>query len=468
MKKILKKIVKYTKVWVILLIIFNISLLITSLFPSDMIEENVKSSSDILLQEGNIYQIFEYSTIVNNNYTDAVIINEAYSIDNTNPIYSYMSMRKNYAKEETTIELEDIEGELASIYTDEDGNIIVKQGSFYSPVEELNEFVNGKINVSITYARYWHGYMVLYRILLLFFNIMGIRILLLILFMLMFIYLMYLLKKQFNIGIMLIFGYALIMQGYFFVSYSLESSPVFIVMMLACIILLKRIHKIKNLYMYFLIVGCITNFVDFFTVPLITLAIPLCIYILYKQKYDKDYKKTIKIILKSSIIWFIGYILTWISKWILFDILYQKDFIQSAIYQAMYRMERYNQSSALNLPNVIGEFITNNIQNILLFVIGMMIIRLCMLRKIRICVKQWKVQVKENLPFLVIAVMPFVWYIVLANHTVLHKIFVYRHMLIFLCSILICVMNLFVIKKKEKGEFNDSRSHNKQGSKKIE
>ena len=98
MKNILKKVIKYTRVWIILFIIFNLSLCITSLFPSEIIEENVKSSSDILLKEGNVYKISEFSSITNNNYTDAIIINEAYSIDNTDPIYSYMAMRKNYKK----------------------------------------------------------------------------------------------------------------------------------------------------------------------------------------------------------------------------------------------------------------------------------------------------------------------------------------------------------------------------------
>ena len=59
MKNILKKVIKYTRVWIILFIIFNLSLCITSLFPSEIIEENVKSSSDILLKEGNVYTVRE-------------------------------------------------------------------------------------------------------------------------------------------------------------------------------------------------------------------------------------------------------------------------------------------------------------------------------------------------------------------------------------------------------------------------
>ena len=349
MKKIFKKIIKYTKLWIILLIIFNLSLCITSLFPSKFIEKNVKSSADILLKEGNAYKISEFSSITNNNYTDSIIINEAYSIDNTDPIYSYMSMRKNYKKGETKQVLTDRLGELASVNEEENGETDINTVDDYNPVGELHDFMNGKIDTSITYGRYWHGYMPIYRVLLIFFDIMGIRTFLLILFIAMFIYLMYLLKKKIGILTAIIFGYALLMQGYFFVSYSLESSPVFVVMMLSCIILLKRIDKIKNLYGYFFAIGCITNFVDFLTVPLITLAMPLCIYLLAKQKNKKECKDYITITLKSIVIWFIGYMLTWISKWVIYDILYDEGLLESAIIQVIYRTERYNPNSRLEL-----------------------------------------------------------------------------------------------------------------------
>lgn len=452
MKKIFKKIIKYTKLWIILLIIFNLSLCITSLFPSKFIEKNVKSSADILLKEGNAYKISEFSSITNNNYTDAIIINEAYSIDNTDPIYSYMSMRKNYKKGETKQVLTDRLGELASVNEEENGETDINTVDDYNPVGELHDFMNGKIDTSITYGRYWHGYMPIYRVLLIFFDIMGIRTFLLILFIAMFIYLMYLLKKKIGILTAIIFGYALLMQGYFFVSYSLESSPVFVVMMLSCIILLKRIDKIKNLYGYFFAIGCITNFVDFLTVPLITLAMPLCIYLLAKQKNKKECKDYITITLKSIVIWFIGYMLTWISKWVIYDILYDEGLLESAIIQVIYRTERYNPNSRLELMEELAFFILNNIQYIFILTTTMIIVRLITIFKIKVKLKKMSEYIKENLSFFIISIMPLIWYVLLANHTILHPRFVYRHMLIFLCGILICIKNLFIIQKREKEE----------------
>ena len=437
----MKKIAKYGIVFLILILIFNFLLFISSLFPSKIIIKNVKESSEILSKEGNDYKFFENLYIVNNNYTDALMINEAYSIDNTNPIYSYMTARKNYNKDITKKSMKDISEELISLKFDE-----------YDPVGELEELLNGNIDTSVNYARYWHGYLPVLRTLLIFFNISEIRKILLLIFIILFIWLIKLIKEKIGIFISIIFAIALIIEGYFFVSYSLESAPVFLVMMISSIILLNRIEKFKNLYLYIFIVSCITNFVDYLTVPLITLAIPLLLYILYKQKNDKqlNYKYYLLIILKATLIWIAGYAITWLSKWVIYDIIYKEGLIKSAIKQVLYRTKGYNRNSGITIQNMLILLLSNNLKYAIgLFNIGIILLFVKM-NKYRISVKKVLEYIKENIPIFIIALMPLVWYRTLANHTLIHYKFVYRHMLIFLISILICLKNVFIIQKKEK------------------
>ena len=437
----MKKIAKYGIVFLILILIFNFLLFISSLFPSKIIIKNVKESSEILSKEGNDYKFFENLYIVNNNYTDALMINEAYSIDNTNPIYSYMTARKNYNKDITKKSMKDISEELISLKFDE-----------YDPVGELEELLNGNIDTSVNYARYWHGYLPVLRTLLIFFNISEIRKILLLIFIILFIWLIKLIKEKIGIYISIIFAIALIIEGYFFVSYSLESAPVFLVMMISSIILLNRIEKFKNLYLYIFIVSCITNFVDYLTVPLITLAIPLLLYILYKQKNDKqlNYKYYLLIILKATLIWIAGYAITWLSKWVIYDIIYKEGLIKSAIKQVLYRTKGYNRNSGITIQNMLILLLSNNLKYAIgLFNIGIILLFVKM-NKYRISVKKVLEYIKENIPIFIIALMPLVWYRTLANHTLIHYKFVYRHMLIFLISILICLKNVFIIQKKEK------------------
>lgn len=438
-KSKLKKVVKYIIAFVILFLVFNSLLLLGSLFPSSLIEKNVRESSETLLSEGNYYKISKFFGTENDNYTDAIMINEAYSIDNTNPFYSYMSARKNYKKDQTMQELPDTKGELISLNSEEDD---------YEPVLELSDFLDGDINTSITYARYWHGYLPFLRVLLIFFNILEIRHIIFVIFILIFVYFMFLLRKQFGNIIALIFGLSLVFEGYFFVSYSLECAPIFLVMMISSIVLLKRIDKIQNFYFYIFIVACITNFVDYLTVPLITLAIPLYIFILYKQqkKPEMDKKEYFKILIKSVIVWGIGYAITWLTKWIVYDVIYNQGLLKSAINQVAYRTQKSNVRTDKNVWQILIGFMINTLFNFLEIIIILYILSLIGFNKYKIKINSISnVFKRTGLPILIIAIMPFVWYIVLANHTVLHGIFVYRHMLIFLIGVLLFIKNIFCV-----------------------
>lgn len=133
MKKI---IINYFIAFAIILISFNALLFITSLFPSSIIEENVKQSANIFFEEGNMLYLSPKRR--NNNYTDVIMVNTAYSIDNTRPFYSYMVARKNYKKGLTQNELADTQKELISF---DEGSVISEE---YDPVNEFKQFMDRK------------------------------------------------------------------------------------------------------------------------------------------------------------------------------------------------------------------------------------------------------------------------------------------------------------------------------------
>lgn len=435
----MKKIIKYVLVFLSLLLIFFSLLLVSSLFSSSMIEHNVIKSSITLSKEGNIYKFFPWSRVVNNNYTDVLMINEAYSIDNKNPLYSCMAVRKNYKESVTKYSCSDITGDSISL------------NSFrYDPVGELSEFLNGNIDTSITYARYWHGYLPILRVLLIFFDISEIRMILLIIFVILFVWLLKLIKDKIGLIEAIIFALSLMLYSYFLVSYSLEGAPIFLVMMISSIILLKRIDKIKNLYLFVFIVSCITNFVDYLTVPLITLAIPLILYITYKQKKNSNLpcKALIQIVIKSSLIWFIGYASTWFSKWLIYDILYGEEIIKSAITQVIYRTGATVTYKTESIFSVIGKFMLDVLiycDSIIILVIFFLLLNI---KKYKITVRTKKDYFNKTAPILLIALIPIVWYLVLANHTVVHSRFTYRHMLIFFICIMLTCKNICTIERK--------------------
>ena len=322
----------------------------------------------------------------------------------------------------------------------------------YDPVGELNDFLDNKIDTSIEYARYWHGYLPFLRVLLIFFNISEIRIFLFILFLVLFFTLIVLLKKKLGNIISIIFAFSLLCYEYFFVSYSLESAPIFITMMISSIVLLLFIDKIRDIYLTFFIIACISNFVDFLTVPLITLSIPLFIYILYKQKNENlQLKESMKIVIFSCISWGCGYALTWVSKWILYDVLFNKNLIVSAISQVLYRSSSSNDLITYSIFDVLKLWVFNSFIYAMIFIWVIIVTLFLITKKYKAHFNtNYLSYFKEIAPIFFTAILPILWYIVLTNHTVLHTHFVYRHMIIFLTGLLICFKKLFVLYKKSK------------------
>ena len=61
--------------------------------------------------------------------------------------------------------------------------------------------------------------------------------------------------------------------------------------MISSIIVALIGDKIKNIYLPMFIIGMIVSFVDFLTVPIISLGLPLTVYFLIMQKNKKIYCK---------------------------------------------------------------------------------------------------------------------------------------------------------------------------------
>jgi len=436
MKKILNKILYYLLIFFLMISIFNVLLYLVCSFNSKLLYHNVLSSYEVLREQGLIYQLNERLNLTVNNYTDSLIVNSMYSIDSKVPFESYMKMRKNYKNGLTKLELDDITGESKSVRYYE--NIGETMEDAYDTIGELEDFLNGKIHTSINYARYWHGNTLLYRPLLIFLNITQIRYLLFSIFLILLFYFIYLLNKNFGKNIFYVFLASLICNGYLSAAFSLESAPIFLTMIISSIFLLKRINRIRDFNIYIFIVACIANFMDYLTVPLITLCVPVSIYILKLLKDKKNWKYCINFIIINSIIWFLGYSMTWLFKWVLYDVFisHEINVLKLGFRQVLFRTQREN-------PNVLGYnyFITifNLVRRSSLY-FGITILVMICLNKFNVHSSGFN---KKVIPFLLLSLFPILWYIALANHTLIHHHFIYRHCMIYRLGLLLAINEMF-------------------------
>lgn len=411
------KIFKYIFIYTILIISFIGLLTLSSSFSSNKIYHNVKESSKILLKEDNrklIYIPYKNEIMQFDNYSDALMINTIYSIDSKTPLYSSFVARKNYIPNKTIKIYEEMKGELKSS----------SKYEVHNEVGELNDLVNGEIWESFEYARYWHGYLVILRPLLILFNLKTIRILLTILLIVLALILLYLIRKKINTITAIIFFIGLIFSEYFYLCFSLHGVFNFLIMMISSIILLIKFKKIKDFGILFFIIGILTNFFDLLTVPIITLGVPLIIYSILFQKENDNNKELLLNIIKLSIIWGIGYAITWLTKWILTDFIFNKNLIKTSLEQVTYR---------ISLKEI--NFFTPLLINIGYMFSGFSTMLFTIVFYIKFQKKSNNSSLKKDsfmntLPYIIIGCFPIIWYIVLKNHSYEHSFFTYRNLIL--------------------------------------
>lgn len=450
MKKVLRTILLFILTFIILLCIYFVLLTLSSLIPSSSLEEHVRESSETLYEEGEkVTYDLKYKEENIFTFTEALMINTAYSVDSNHPIESFMLARKNY-----------IPGQTRVVYPDGQYNlgankkyINPENGDLYQTKELYGLMHGDNIDDSYEYARYWHGYLVLLRPLLALFNYEGIRIVLLILTILTAGTLVVLLSKKINLLSGIIFAIGLLSVNIFIVSRSINEILVFLVAFISSIFLLLRKDKIKHIGLFFFVVGSVTNFIDLLTAPLVTLGLTAITYFLLLQKDEEkvSVKKYILELIKIGAMWCIGYGLTWVSKWVITELVYGRPIVSQAIQQAMFRSKLpiYNGHELFGAMDVIERNLEFLSRPTMLVIAAIAIIYMMVM-----AIKNYKKDVdfgenfKKCIPYILIFFFPIVWYLALKQHSFTHVNFTYR----LLCISVICVLIIASIILKEKKE----------------
>lgn len=196
------------------------------------------------------------------------------------------------------------------------------------------------------YPRYWHGYLIFLRPLLIIMNLGSIRsIYAVVLFLLIGLTTYHLIKRSdIYVGIAFLISLAVGNAATFF--FSMQFSNLWIVTLLAMLLMLckpKYIEKFQNMLIFFFMVGSLTNFFDLLTVPLISWGIPMITYYYINNKYPtsekEDGEKPYERLIFTGVFWTIGYGLTWFTKWLLATIILRKNVIHDALTQILFRTE---------------------------------------------------------------------------------------------------------------------------------
>lgn len=296
-----------------------------------------------------------------------------------------------------------------------------------NPMESFYEVIaleNKEYRVE-TYGRYWHGYQILWRPLLCFFNygeIRQINMAVQLAMVFAFLYLLFLSgEKALAIPF---FGMYLFLTPLALFS-SMQFSPCFYLMLLTSMALVglrAYLNDTRRSYL-FLIVGILTAFFDLLTYPFVTLGIPLITYLAVDKECRENWKKSIKDIVFYSVSWGIGYVGMWGAKWVAASVLTDENVIMDAVNQVKFRSGHYEQGRSF-LTTLKLNFDACNMKSIWVVLIALTVFLLaCVILNFR---RNGIKLLPVTAVILVVSLYPFLWYYLTMHHSSDNSYFTWR------------------------------------------
>ncbi len=277
------------------------------------------------------------------------------------------------------------------------------------------------------YTRYWHGYQVFLRPLLVVYQLHQIRYLNMFVFFGVFCLMLFALKKRTGMLSAIAFFLTMVCAYIVVIPMSMQYMPVFMVTMLAMLLILLRYPfcKRENLPLLFMIIGMTINFLDLLTTPIVTLCMPLLMCLYLEEKNGLKGLEAVKIALGCSVAWSMGYSLCWLAKWVLSSIVLKKNIFGEVTGKVQtWAIERDHSESR------VGSVIRNFNDYFTFHGIRTMMFPLLFLALLMVCILLFRYKEKSRWAcsgvMLAISLYPYIWYAVLMEHSWLHHWFTFR------------------------------------------
>lgn len=374
--------------------------------PTNSITNHVDKSAIVFSLEGEGPKIWYFYNTARDNYTDAIMLLLA-SNDAEGNIIDRALKSQWYQT------------------VDEEGNLSHPGPSL---IELSKNNPSSVIEIS-EYSRYWHGYLIWLKPLLCVFDYRTIRwINLIVQLIIDAIIIAKLFRMKYRI---MTLGYALTMLllSPITCGFSLQYSSCWYLFSLGTLMMIWMKKCEVNFDKYMLVytfIGILTSFFDFLTYPITTLFVPLIFYFLFETK-ETRFKSQIKQAAEIGISWGAGYLFMWAGKWIVASLLTDKNVIKEAISSLLFRTGGGNGNIIMACTRNVAAFLINPITIIAIVVLAILIV------KNKSTIRNNFINNKVLL-FLIIAIMPFAWYMVAKNHSYQHFWFTFRNMIITLLA----------------------------------
>ncbi len=389
--------------YLLLLLTFTLLMLGACCLPSSLITDNVIASARQLQHQGQGAHLIDGRLGRLDNYTDALMLNLAISSDAMHPLRSAM----------------------LNPYYDNDDEEVAK--SVHTEHVALGQTNGLEMRY---YGRYWQGYLVTLKPMLIIFSLHGIRIVNCLLMLLLSLATLWAIWQRIGKVEALLFLLSLLLVYFPVVPFSMQYSTCFYLMflsMLAVMLYPDLTARSRSLVLTFFVIGAVTSFFDFLTTPQLTLGMPLLVCLLIHRKHE------MRTLIIASLAWGIGYALLWASKWVIGYGLTGFNLLADAAQQIGVRTSQQYYGIELTIPKML-QFIIFGEERALGWKIPALILALS--AAYIFLQKGIKVQRRYYWLLLVAMIVP-IWFLLMRQHSIMHLWFTLRAFLVTIYALLL-------------------------------
>ena len=372
-------------------------LILSEFLPEEPMQQHLRQSADIFQATGKFPNLYTWCSSKLDNYSDAIMLMMAGNVSKEKPVeYAMMSYH----------------GVMGA----------------YDPVQIfVKHYIGGRdYDGYEAYSRYWHGYGVIYRLLLQFFDYHRIRQINLALqagLLLLLCGCMFFRAGRQGRGMILPLLICWAMLSPMVMGLNLEYSLGFYISLLAvltALILRQRGALREKEYMVLLFAGICTAYWDVLTYPMAALGMPLVACFCLEP--DRKIRDALARLVRLCFFWGLGYGGMWVSKWIIGTALTGRNVFEEGISSFVQRTGSEAYGEAVTVGETIGSNLDYYLNTPFRFLILAFLLAMAGWLLIRLARKQTTLRAfgGRMLPFFVIACIPFVWCAVTKNHANVH------------------------------------------------
>ena len=381
--------------------------------PKDRMVNNINRSEALLSHEGNYrYWAEDILNTQSDNFSDSLMADIAINPGTGNLIYdaminAYVGWRDTAESSEWLLRVAGGE-------------------PFYEGAEQ------------VVYGRYWHGYLVWMKPLLLLFSIPEIRLINMAAQLILLCAAMILVYRQLGFRGCMVLGSGLLILNPITVAMTFHFSDIYYIVLIATIVMCYNREVLdddEDWWKVFIWIGIACAYFDLMTYPLVALGIPLILYILLSKR---GILRNFLGVIQHSIDWLIGYAGMWVIKWLIGSALTGYNLVEDGLGAVGLRATGIEENISMDYVHVLSE----NVNAMFTKPVALIFVLIALVMVIGLIKGHFEfhVQPYRIFPIIIVGAFPFAWYFLIRNHSIVHVWFAYRVLAITVAAIAALLM----------------------------